>query len=69
MRGNETMADQQRKTRAEREKELRRLLNVPGGREKIYELLYKLLELPPGAMPPAGTPVIQTILDKEYPNG
>jgi hypothetical protein len=63
------MVDQPKKTRVEREKELRRLLNTPDGRVRVYELLYKLLGLPPGAMPPAGTPVIQTILDKEYPNG
>jgi hypothetical protein len=63
------MAGQPKKTRAEREAELRRLLNTPDGRVRVYELLYKLLGLPPGAMPPVGLPVIQTILDKEYPKG
>ena len=63
------MANQPKKTRAEREKELRRLLNTPGGREQVYELLYKVLGLPPDAMPPVGLPVFQTILDKEYPDG
>jgi hypothetical protein len=63
------MPGQPKKTRAEREAELRHLLTLPGGRYKLSELLREALGLPEGTMPGAGKPMIQTILNNQYPNG
>ena len=57
------------KTRAERETELRELLNSPGGKDAVYKLFVKALNLPPGTQPPVGLPRVATILSAEYPNG
>ena len=62
------MATQPKKTRAEREEELRRLWTTPGGKDQVWKLFHEATGLPAGTMPRAGTLIFKTILDKEYPN-
>ena len=56
------------KSRAEREKELQQLAKAPGGRLKIIGLYRDVLKLQLGETIPAGLPMIQVILEKEYPD-
>jgi hypothetical protein len=61
------------KTRSQREQELQRLFNTPGGCKKIVEMYERATGLPPGTCAPVGTPIrtvmIPEILNCEYPNG
>lgn len=52
------------KSREERRVELRQLMNSP--RKAEVDKLF-LNCFPPGAMPPVGVLMIETILDHEYP--
>jgi hypothetical protein len=61
------MADKPKKTRAEREEELRRLWATAEGQERVLELFQQATGLPAGTMTRAGTPIFKTILDKEFP--
>jgi hypothetical protein len=64
----DVMAEQQKKSRAERHEELRRLWMTAAGRDHVLDLFLEATGLPPGTMPGAGTLIFQTILDKEYLN-
>ena len=57
----------QTKTRDEREKELKQLAKAPGGRWMILDIYRDALKLKPGDTGPAGAPMIQVILEIEYP--
>ena len=50
------------KTRQDREWELRRM-----PREALEHLYFRLYDLPPGGPHPVHVPLIQLILDKEFP--
>ena len=63
------MANEPKKTRAEREAELQRLWKTPSGTEHVLELFRRATGLPEGTMPRAGTLIFKTILDKEFPDG
>ena len=54
----------QKPTRDERERELCQLSQTPQGRTRILEMFAACF--PSGALPPKGTPRIETILCHEY---
>ena len=51
----------------QRRQELQNLLSLPDGIMRVYFIMCAQLGLPFPAMPPAGLPMIQTILASEYP--
>lgn len=58
-----------KKSRAEREAELQALSATEHGSEVIEYYFLKYTGGLRGEMPPIGAPMIQTILDREYPRG
>jgi hypothetical protein len=58
-----------KKTRAERNAELIALLRLPGGKVVVDYYFLKYTGGLPGTRVPFGAPVIQAILEYEYPNG
>lgn len=58
-----------KKTRAERESELRRMARTERGRDVIEALFLIYSGVTRGLCPPAGRRVGDVILDHEYPNG
>ncbi len=57
------------KTRAERQQELISLLRTAAGREIIEYYFGKYSGVAEGDCPPAGLLMVQTVLNREYPNG
>ena len=55
-----------KKTRAERERELRALLQTQAGREVVEYYFLKYTGGLRGILPPAGLRLVETILDHEY---
>ena len=55
------------KSRAQREAELRGLLNSSSGKEIVEYYFLKYTGAIEGKMPPVGAPLIETILNHEYP--
>jgi hypothetical protein len=58
-----------KKTRAERQAELKGLMCLPGGKVVVDYYFLKYTGGLPGTTAPIGAPVIQAILDHEYPDG
>ena len=58
-----------KKSRAERAAELRTLLSTREGAEVVDYYFAKYTEILKGKMGPIGAPMIETILNHEYPNG
>ena len=54
------------KTRAEREAELMRMIQTQVGREQLRDHLKNLLGLQLGETLPAGTSLVQAVLDLEF---
>jgi hypothetical protein len=52
------------KTREQREQELRAMFKSTAGQPAVFRLF--LASFPPGVVPARGTPVVETILDREY---
>ena len=58
-----------RKSRAEREAELRAMTGTPAGRDVIGYFFLKYTGGLRGVVPPIGARMIETILAHEYPGG
>ena len=57
-----------KKSRAERHAELKGLMRLPGGMVVVEYYFRKYTGGLQGAITPRGDPIIQIILDHEYPN-
>lgn len=56
------------KIKAQREDELRRLMQTPQGQEIVEYYFAKYTGMLEGQLAPVGLPLIQTIVNHEYPN-
>jgi hypothetical protein len=62
------MADAPKKTRAEREAELRHLWTEPGGRAQVIALYKEATGGPKSTVPNTSSLIFKAILDKEFPH-
>jgi hypothetical protein len=56
--------DKSQQARVQREKELQAKFRTPDGHAEVFNLFVQ--GVPAGTIPPAGTLIIQTILDREF---
>ena len=55
------------RSRDQRELELRQMLATPDGKDALLAILKGHMGLPAGGQPPAGTSLVEAILNREFP--